>query len=130
MSPTWPYGEATKLSLHTNDNKDYDDMEKGLYESVRSLPGLPPLAFVERKRPIHIEHIETVLSPMSPIHEGLTPFSSVPELSLSWPAGFKPPKTPVPSPTAKKPARPKRKVSRWILFQLWFNTYRKFFTFV
>jgi hypothetical protein len=25
---------------------------------------------------------------------------------------------------------PNSKISRWILFQLWFNTYRKFFTFV
>ncbi|RKU47117.1 hypothetical protein DL546_004670 [Coniochaeta pulveracea] len=30
----------------------------------------------------------------------------------------------------KKPAKAKQKVSRWILFQLWFNTYKKFFTFV
>ncbi|KAF8526068.1 hypothetical protein BU17DRAFT_74410 [Hysterangium stoloniferum] len=28
------------------------------------------------------------------------------------------------------PKPPKRKVSKWILWKLWFNTYRKFFTFV
>jgi hypothetical protein len=31
---------------------------------------------------------------------------------------------------AKKPARPKTKISRWIIFQVWFTTYRKFFVFV
>ncbi|KAH9941099.1 uncharacterized protein BXZ73DRAFT_88295 [Epithele typhae] len=30
----------------------------------------------------------------------------------------------------KKPAAPKHRASRWIRFQLWFNTYRKFFLFV
>ncbi|RXW15872.1 hypothetical protein EST38_g9985 [Candolleomyces aberdarensis] len=32
----------------------------------------------------------------------------------------------VPAPPSSPP-KPKQKVSRWILFQLWFNTYRKFF---
>ena len=32
-------------------------------------------------------------------------------------------------PKSDKP-KPKKKVSRWIRWQLWFNTYRKFFTFV
>lgn len=27
-------------------------------------------------------------------------------------------------PPAKSPPKPKRKVSRWILWKLWFNTYR------
>lgn len=27
-------------------------------------------------------------------------------------------------PTAKPPTKPKKKVSKWILWQLWFNTYR------
>jgi hypothetical protein len=31
---------------------------------------------------------------------------------------------------ADKPKPAKRKVSKWILWTLWFNTYRKFFTFV
>jgi len=35
-------------------------------------------------------------------------------------------------PAAASPAKPpaKKKVSKWILWQLWFNTYRKLFTFV
>ncbi|EIM90402.1 uncharacterized protein STEHIDRAFT_51165 [Stereum hirsutum FP-91666 SS1] len=32
-------------------------------------------------------------------------------------------------PTAKPPTKPKKKVSKWILWQLWFNTYRKLFVF-
>ncbi|KAF8520833.1 hypothetical protein JB92DRAFT_2893781 [Gautieria morchelliformis] len=37
---------------------------------------------------------------------------------------------PVILPKSDKPKPAKKKVSRWILWQLWFNTYRKFFTFV
>lgn len=37
---------------------------------------------------------------------------------------------PVILPKTDKPKPAKKKVSRWILWQLWFNTYRKFFTFV
>ena len=37
---------------------------------------------------------------------------------------------PVTLPKSDKPKPAKRKVSRWIRWQLWFNTYRKFFTFV
>ncbi|KAG7090478.1 hypothetical protein E1B28_009592 [Marasmius oreades] len=32
--------------------------------------------------------------------------------------------------SAPKPSQSKRKASRWIQFSLWYNTYRKFFTFV
>lgn len=35
-----------------------------------------------------------------------------------------------PKPSAPKPVSKRRKVSNWIVFQLWFNTYRKLFTFV
>ncbi|KAF8737706.1 hypothetical protein AX14_012476 [Amanita brunnescens Koide BX004] len=36
----------------------------------------------------------------------------------------------VPKPASKPPAKPKPKISNWILFNVWFNTYRKFFVFV
>lgn len=124
MSATWYRGEVTTLGSHTQDS---DDAEKGLYDNTDTLPVLPPLAHVDKKTAIHVE---TDLSPSSPIHEGLTPFSSVPVLSLSWPAGWKAPDSITSDPAAKKPAKPKRRISRWILFQLWFNPYRKFFTFV
>ena len=34
------------------------------------------------------------------------------------------------TPPAPSPKKPKPKPSKWILFNLWFNTYRKFFVFV
>ncbi|KAH9057127.1 hypothetical protein EDB83DRAFT_2506802 [Lactarius deliciosus] len=37
---------------------------------------------------------------------------------------------PIPKPPTTKTKPPPKKVSRWILWQLWFNTYRKLFTFV
>ncbi|KXN82504.1 hypothetical protein AN958_02355 [Leucoagaricus sp. SymC.cos] len=56
-----------------------------------------------------------------------TPPSSVfpqpKELQDSKPEATSPPQ---PKP---KPKAPKKKVSKWILFQLWFNTYRKLFVF-
>ena len=117
---------SPRRSLHDDClSQDFGDpdIEKGLYDSTPSLMVVPPLA--------HIVHIESLFSPItSPIHEGITPTSSVPVLSLSWPVGWQPPNATVPDPAAKKQTRPKRKISRWIFFQLWFNTYRKFFTFV
>jgi hypothetical protein len=117
---------------HTN--QDWDDAERGLYDSNEKLPIAP-------RRATHIDDddgrkkslvIETYLFPTSPIHEGLTPppvFSPTsPRLSLAWPKGFV--GQDGERPALKKPAAPKKKVSRWILFQLWYNTYRKLFTLV
>jgi hypothetical protein len=95
----------------------FDDAEKGLYDSTQVSTALPRLVHMNRRT----SWFETIFSPISPIHEGNTPSSTLPVLSLSWPTGFRP---------AKKPARPKIIISRWILFTIWFNTYRKFFTFV
>lgn len=139
MSSSTSHGAETPSNSH----RDPDGAEKGIYYSLRNLstssPPPPPPA---DKRPII--HVETSLSnlprscrspgPLSPIHEGITPFSSVPVLSLKWPGGqaadrtlSKPGKPPT---VSQKPERPKPKISRWVLFDLWFNTYKKFFTFV
>jgi hypothetical protein len=106
-----------------------DDAEKGMYDSTLELTA-PGFVYMEQKRPIHIA---TSLLPASPVHQGITPCTSVPELSLSLPAGRRPTdaaelETTVKKPAGEKPQKPK--ISRWILFDLWFNTYRKFFTFV
>lgn len=105
----------------------FDDAEKGMYDSTRELIAPPPFVYRNQQRAIHFDN---QLSPVSPVHEGITPFSSVPELSLSWPAGWRATGAHVLEATVKKPAPIKPKISRWILFDLWFNTYRKFFTFV
>jgi hypothetical protein len=97
-------------------------------DSTLDLKVPAPLVYLDQKS---IRNFETPLSPISPIHEGITPLSSVPELSLSRPAGWKIAEEKVPDVTITKPAPPpKPKISRWILLDLWFNTYRKFFTFV
>ena len=124
MLSTRSHSEAASLGGHS---QDFSDAEKGRYDNTHSLPVLPPLAYVDRKTAIHIEN---VLSPISPIHEGITPFSSVTVLSLSWPAERQTLNATAPNPGAKKSVRPKQTISQWILFQLWFNMYRRFFTFI
>ena len=98
--------------------------------SIVEVRGPPPFSSSGPKKPLM--HIDTHLFPGSPVHEGTTPFSSVPELSLSWPTGWRgaTDAAALKTTVAKKPAPPKPKPSRWILFNLWFNTYRKFFIFV
>lgn len=128
---------STNSGFESHDH--IDDAEKGLHGRRPSLPALPPLVHTDPKTPIQITTtgLGSHLTPFSPIHEGITPQSSVPVLSLSWAKGWQAPDAPaaksLPLDSAgqiKKPAKAKRKVSRWILFQLWFNTYKKFFTFV
>lgn len=123
MSSTPFHNEASIFGCHS---QDLGDAEKGLYDSTQSLTVLP-LAHIDQKKPIHVDNL---LFPISPIHEGITPFSSVTRLSLSRPVGWKSPNTTVPEFTLRKLEEPKQKISQWILFQLWLNTYRKFFTFV
>ncbi|KAF2678910.1 hypothetical protein K458DRAFT_463101 [Lentithecium fluviatile CBS 122367] len=104
-----------------------DDAEKGMYDITQDSVVPPPFVYMAQRRDTYIN---PQLCPVSPIHEGITPLSSVPELSLSRPAGWQAIDANVLEATIKKPTPPKPKISRWILFQLWFNTYRKFFTFV
>jgi hypothetical protein len=118
----------TQLTSHRSDDS-LDDAEKGMYDSTLELTA-PGFVYMEPKRPTHTV---VSLTPASPVHQGITPCTSVPELSLSLPAGRKPTDAAVLNTTVKKPAgeKPQKpKISRWILFDLWFNTYRKFFTFV
>ena len=106
-----------------------DKAEKGEYDPTQGLAAPPPFVYARLSRPVPFDPIS---SPVSPVHEGLTPCTSVPELALP---------SPVKSPVArtelikaepiKKPAPPpKPKVSRWIAFELWFNVYKRFFVLV
>ncbi|KAM0270627.1 hypothetical protein ACHAQH_009370 [Verticillium albo-atrum] len=106
MASKWAGSGATTPS---NDSQIFEDIEKGL-------------------KPTHAENLA---SPISPIHEGITPSSSLPILSQTLsPVYHIEDKNPLPEPAVQTitPARPREKISRWVLFRLWFSTYRKFFT--
>jgi hypothetical protein len=106
MSPDakWSHHEqALPEGAIVTSSTAWDDAEKGLYDSTPTLPVLstPPLAHLDDEK------------------KALESYSTA-DATVTLP--------PAPAPAKKKPAAPKP--SKWILFQLWFNTYRKFFTFV
>lgn len=105
--------------------KSLDDAEKGLAE----LPAPPGFVYMDPKKCLATASSVS----LSSIPHGITPTQSVPELSLTLLPGEKPTdasalETTVKEPPKDKPQKPK--ISRWVLFNLWFNTYRKFFIFV
>lgn len=111
----------------TNQSQDsLDDAEKGMFDSTVTLTAPPPFVYTSQGRP---RHFNPPLSPASPVHEGITPSASVPELSLPRAIKGEISHEDVIEPV-KKPTRVKAKISRWITFELWFNVYRRFFTFV
>jgi hypothetical protein len=120
-------------------NDSLDDAEKGMFDNTTELTAPAPFAYLNQERALRLN---TQISPLSPVHEGITPNPSIPDLSLAWPAA---------SPAARRgsinaaalattvaekkpptnPQKPKkRKIPRWVLCDLWFNTYRKFFTLI
>lgn len=116
-----------------------DDAEKGIFDSTAGLTAplptqSPPSSFVymtqDRSSQFNTQISRTHLSPLSPLHEGITPNPSVPELSLSFPVGRRASNAAELKTIVPKPAPIKPKISRWILADLWFNTYRKFFTLI
>lgn len=134
--------ESPHSSLSRDNSHDsLSDAEKGLYDSTAELIAPHSFVYLGQKRK---GLLDPHLLPNSPVHDGITPLSSVPNLALLRTASeLRLPDAVVPKQTGwpvvdskgvevaiKKPTPPKRKVSRWILFQLWFNTYRKLFTFV
>jgi hypothetical protein len=113
-------------SSRSLESLDYE--ENGLYEDTLNLLVPPPVVHTHwRWTTLFTNHTRFSVSPL---HEGITPFSNVPELTLSWPAGYRPTDASKLDTSAKKPDPPKKQVSRWILFVLWFNTYRKFFVLI
>ncbi|KAL5115333.1 hypothetical protein ACEQ8H_006778 [Pleosporales sp. CAS-2024a] len=122
-----PPGHPTRDLSH----ESIDDAEKGMHESATE--STVPLHFVNM-RPEKTSGIKSHLSPLSPVHEGITPNPSKPDLSLSWPATSPAARrgsinaSALETAVSNKPAAMKKKVPRWILFDLWFNTYRRFFT--
>lgn len=105
-----------------------DEAEKGIYRRRQSLVAPPPFVYtMVTSKPTAFE---TPLSPTSPVHEGITPCASVPELFLPSPAESKANAIDVVEKPVTKSTPAKPRISRWILFELWFNVYRRFFTFV
>lgn len=122
-------------NLANNRSQDsLDTAEKGLCDNSLECVAPPPFVYVGQSKELRIDTKVLRLSPASPVHQGITPFSSVPELSLQWPPGRRPTDANKLETVEKKPPtpaqKPKPKISRWVLLDLWFNTYRKFFTFV
>jgi len=119
---------AQQIHAVANQSQDsLDDAEKGLYDnSTVALTAPPPFVYTSEGRSTHLNPL---LSPVSPVHEGITPCTSVPELALPKAAKSEISHVEVVE-EPKKPAPVKTKISRRILFELWFNVYRRFFTFV
>jgi hypothetical protein len=128
---TSPHGHVA-----SNDNPgSLDDAEKGMHDNTELATPLP-FVYLSQERPPHLNTRlpDKSLNPFSPVHNGITPCTSVPELSLSFPQGRRasllPTNADVLNTTEKKPTPSKPKIGRWILFILWFNVYRRFFTFI
>lgn len=109
--PDWSHHEQQTLPDGTTiSSTAYDDAEKGIFDSTPTLPVIatpPPVALLDEKKVI--ETVSSADGTVTPPAAG-----TVTDIVKK-------------KPTA---AKPKPKPSKWILFQLWFNTYRKFFTFV
>lgn len=103
------------------------DAEKGMYDSTVELTAPPPFVYAGQGR---LPHLNPLSSPVSPVHEGITPCTSVPELVLPKAGKNEVSYIEVVEAPVKKPTPTKPKISRWIHFELWFNVYRRFFTFV
>lgn len=114
-------------AVSSQSSSEEDSAEKGIYDRTSHLTLPLPLTYIDHKMlpPMQIESIQ---SPCSPIHEGITPLSSVPVLTLTageWQAD-KPTQC---EKRVERPAPVKPKPSRWILFRLWLNMYKQFFIF-
>ncbi|KAH5078261.1 hypothetical protein HBI73_170580 [Parastagonospora nodorum] len=125
--------QARGRPSHDLSHESIDDAEKGMHVSTTELTAPPPFAYLGQEKALRLNAHP---SPLSPVHEGITPNPSTPDLSLSWPAASPAVRRGSINATALKttvPVKPtpiKKKIPRWVLIDLWFNTYRKFFTFI
>lgn len=93
----------------------YSDAEGGLIDihAIRSTPVAP--AFVSQSAPSYpLDEKKPELSPPNP-----PSFYAAPKEKEKEPV-----KAIVPTAPARASGKQKKKVSRWIIFKLWFNTYR------
>lgn len=108
MSSKWVDSGAT---TPRNDSQIFEDVENGMKPT----------------------YIGDVASHISPIHKDITSSPSVSTLPQTLsPVFHLDEKNSVPEPAVQTltPVRPRPKISRWIVFRLWFSTYRKFFTLI
>jgi hypothetical protein len=120
---------SNSQQTHSVGNQSHDslnDAEKGMYDSTLELTA-PSYAYTSQGAPSQFNRL---LSPISPVHEGITPSTSVPALVLPKPVKSEASHIEISEADLKKPTPVKPRISRWILFELWYNVYRRFFTFV
>ncbi|KAH8712251.1 hypothetical protein GQ44DRAFT_742499 [Phaeosphaeriaceae sp. PMI808] len=119
--------------VRDNNHDSLDDAEKGMCDNTTELTAPVAFSYMRQERKLCINTHITHVSPLSPVHEGITPNPSIPDLSLSWPIASPAVRrgsinaSALATTVPKKPEPPKKKVPKWILIDLWFNTYRKFF---
>ncbi|KAJ3800266.1 hypothetical protein GGU11DRAFT_420108 [Lentinula aff. detonsa] len=90
-----------------------DEAEKGTLEHVSSMAALDTMTSAASVKGVAQNGLERLPSETSTL-QARSPDSASKEVEISKPAPPKP--------------SPRPRVSKWIKFQLWFNTYRKFFT--
>lgn len=114
-------------SIGNQSQDTLDDAERGIYDSTLELTAPPPFAYTSQGRSTPPNFL---LSPVSPVHEGITPCTSVPELILPKAGKSEASHIGAVEVPISKQAPEKPNIKWWILFELWFNVYRRFFTFV
>ncbi|KAH7303441.1 hypothetical protein B0I35DRAFT_472285 [Stachybotrys elegans] len=123
MSFTYTPSDGTTPGTRS---EDFDDAEKGLFDASDKILASPPKAHVAHIENKLLSNAEALPSPVSPIHEGITPSVTTPVLQLSGAPANRPPSPGASGSKSEKPA--KKKASRWVRFRLWYNPYRQFFT--
>jgi len=136
MSSIWSNGEATTnnsatVSCHSLD-RDVDDAERGVFDSTHTLPVIQPSTTSSATVSCHsldrdVDDAERGVFNSTQTLPVIQPSTVYVEEKKQAHSDVVEIRDPV---AAKKPAPPKQKISRWTLANLWFNTYRKFFTFV
>jgi hypothetical protein len=113
--------QSSLVAAHSSDS--LDDAEKGMYDSTVELTAPLPVVFMDQGK---ARNGNNRVLPTSTVYEGILPLSNTPGLSEKRLTDTRV----LDITDIKKPTSSKPEISRWVLFDLWFNTYRKFFTFV
>jgi hypothetical protein len=121
MSSTSRFADIS-LSKQPSSNDRLDDAEKGILDNSNQLPVVPPAAMTRQ-----VVNLPLTRPTLSPVQGGLAPSlasSTAPALEEKKPQAAISEK-----PSAPPPKPPVRNTRKRIKFALWFNVYRRFFTF-